>query len=89
MSTKHSRRRRLMGTVVADRMAKTVVVRIERVKTHPQYRKQFRVSTKLKAHDEQRQFHVGDRVVIEETRPWSKDKRWRVVSRVGGRQEGA
>jgi small subunit ribosomal protein S17 len=68
-------------------MAKTVVVRIERIKTHPQYRKQFRVSTKLKAHDEQQQFHVGDRVVLEETRPVSKDKRWRVVGRVGRPQE--
>ncbi|MBI4089869.1 MAG: 30S ribosomal protein S17 [Candidatus Kerfeldbacteria bacterium] len=89
MATIPSHRRRLIGTVVSDRQTKTVVVRVERTVTHPRYHKQYRVSTKLKAHDEQRQYHVGDRVVIEETRPLSRQKRWRVVERRGAKQESA
>lgn len=75
-------RRRLQGTVVSDKMQKTVVVRIERMKTHPKYHKRYKLSNKYKAHDEKGEYRVGDKVVVEETRPLSKDKRWRVVSRV-------
>ncbi|CAN5239732.1 30S ribosomal protein S17 [soil metagenome] len=67
------------GVVVSDAMEKTVVVRIASSVRHPLYRKIVRRSTKLKAHDEGRQAHVGDTVRIVETRPLSKTKRWRVV----------
>jgi small subunit ribosomal protein S17 len=68
------------GVVVSDAMQKTRVVRIERVFRHPRYQRVIRVSKKLKAHDEANESHVGDRVVIEETRPLSKEKRWRIRS---------
>jgi len=66
------------GVVVSDAMQKTRVVKIERVYRHPQYQRVIRMSKKLKAHDEENASHVGDRVLIEETRPISKEKRWRV-----------
>jgi small subunit ribosomal protein S17 len=66
------------GVVVSDAMLKTRVVRIERVYRHPRYQRVIRMSKKLKAHDETNDSHVGDRVLIEETRPLSKDKRWRI-----------
>ncbi|RPH82246.1 MAG: 30S ribosomal protein S17 [Candidatus Rokuibacteriota bacterium] len=59
-------------------MQKTRVVRIERVYRHPRYQRVIRMSKKLKAHDEANSSHVGDRVLIEETRPMSKEKRWRI-----------
>lgn len=80
--TTSSKRRRLIGTVVSDKMQKTVVVRVDRMVTHPIYRKQYRVSKRFKAHDEAGAFHVGDRVTIEESRPLSKDKQWRVVNKI-------
>jgi small subunit ribosomal protein S17 len=66
------------GVVVGDAMPKTRVVKIERVFRHPRYQRVIRLSKKLKAHDETNASHVGDRVLIEETRPISKDKRWRI-----------
>ena len=66
------------GVVVSDAMQKTRVVRIERVYRHPKYQRVIRMSKKLKAHDEGNESHVGDRVLIEETRPMSKEKRWRI-----------
>lgn len=74
-------RRQLIGIVVSDKMAKTVIVRVDRTVSHPKYHKQFTVSRRFSAHDEQRQYHLGDRVVIEETRPLSATKRWRVVTK--------
>jgi len=68
------------GVVVSDAMQKTRVVRIERVFRHPRYQRVMRISKKLKAHDEANDSHVGDRVLIEETRPLSKEKRWRIRS---------
>jgi len=82
MTNEPAKRRRLEGTVVSDKMAKTVVVSIERMKMHPKYKKRYLVSKKYKAHDEKGEYHVGDKVIIEETRPISKDKRWRVVRKV-------
>ena len=67
------------GVVVSDAMQKTRVVRIERVYRHPKYQRVIRMSKKLKAHDEGNESHVGDRVLIEETRPMSKEKRWRIL----------
>ena len=66
------------GVVVSDRMQKTVVVTVERTVMHPKYKKFLRRRTKVKAHDEQNQCHLGDRVLIVECRPVSRDKRWRV-----------
>jgi small subunit ribosomal protein S17 len=67
------------GVVVSDKMDKTVVVLVERRTTHPLYRKTVTRSEKLHAHDETNDVNVGDRVRIVETRPLSKQKRWRVV----------
>ena len=72
-------RKMRVGTVVSDKMQKTVVVRLERRFAHPQYGKMVTRSTKVKAHDEQNDAKTGDTVRIMETRPLSKDKRWRVV----------
>ncbi len=66
------------GVVVSDRMQKTRVVVIERVYRHPRYQRVITRSKKLKAHDEANASRVGDRVLIEETRPISKEKRWRI-----------
>jgi small subunit ribosomal protein S17 len=66
------------GVVVSDGMQKTRVVKIERVFRHPRYQRVIRTSKKLKAHDETNESRVGDRVLIEETRPMSKEKRWRI-----------
>ena len=66
------------GVVVSDKMTKTRVVRIERVYRHPRYERVITRSKRLKAHDETNTSKVGDRVLIEETRPLSKDKRWRI-----------
>lgn len=68
-----------IGRVVSNKMQKTVVVAIERIVPHPMYRKLMRRITKLRAHDELNECHVGDRVKLVETRPLSKSKRWRVV----------
>jgi small subunit ribosomal protein S17 len=75
-------KRQLQGVITSDKMDKTVVVRVERVKKHPKYLKQFTVRNTFKAHDEKNEYHVGDVVVIEETRPMSRDKRWRVVKKI-------
>ena len=69
------------GVVVSDKMQKTVVVKVERVYRHPLYQKVIKVAKKFKAHDELNECKVGDRVEIMETRPLSRDKRWRVVRR--------
>ncbi|HAG13894.1 MAG TPA: 30S ribosomal protein S17 [Ruminococcus sp.] len=67
------------GKVVSDKMDKTVVVAIADNVQHPLYKKIVKRTVKLKAHDEQNECRVGDRVLVMETRPLSKDKRWRVV----------
>ena len=67
------------GLVVSDKMDKTVVVRIDRRMPHPQYGKMVTRTRKLKAHDEENSAKLGDLVRIMETRPLSKDKRWRLV----------
>ena len=70
------------GLVVSDKMDKTVVVAVERLKRHPLYGRVQRVTKRFKAHDEKNEFNVGDRVRIMETRPISKDKCWRVTELV-------
>jgi small subunit ribosomal protein S17 len=75
-------KRILIGTVVSDKTDKTVVVRVERKVKHPMYGKIIRRSKKYHAHDEANEFKPGDTVRIEETRPISKTKTWRVLDRV-------
>jgi small subunit ribosomal protein S17 len=75
-------KRTQVGVVVSDKMQKTVVVKIEKMKEYPKYRARFRISKKYKAHDEKGEYRVGDKVVIEESRPLSKEKRWRVVKKI-------
>jgi small subunit ribosomal protein S17 len=70
------------GLVVSDKMAKTVVVAVETGKVHPVYKKAVRMTKKYKAHDENNVCKVGDKVRIVETRPLSKEKRWRVTERI-------
>ena len=78
-TAERARRKVRTGVVVSDKMDKTVLVRIDRKVTHPLYRKTVRRSSKVAAHDEQNEAHVGDTVRVMETRPISKSKRWRVV----------
>jgi len=67
-----------VGLVVSDKMSKTRVVAVERSFRHPRYERVIKRTARFKAHDERNEAHVGDRVVIVETRPLSKDKRWRI-----------
>ncbi|MFZ6035763.1 MAG: 30S ribosomal protein S17 [Patescibacteria group bacterium] len=73
--------RTLIGIVTSDAMDKTVVVSVQSVKEHPKYRKQYKTHKKYKAHDSKNEYHVGDRVMIQEVRPISRDKRWRVINK--------
>jgi small subunit ribosomal protein S17 len=76
----HQKNRKVReGTVVSDKMQKTVVVAVESLVPHPIYGRRMRRTKKFKAHDEENQCQAGDLVRIEETRPLSKEKRWRVV----------
>ena len=77
--TERGRRKMRPGVVVSDKLDKTVLIRIDRQVTHALYQKTVRRSSKLAAHDEQNEAHVGDTVRVMETRPLSKSKRWRVV----------
>ena len=72
-------RKTRVGVVVSDKMDKTIVVAIEDSVAHPLYKKIVKSTYKLKAHDENNECRVGDRVRVMETRPRSKDKRWRLV----------
>lgn len=74
--------RKLKGTVISNKMAKTLVVRVDTLKQHPKYGKFYRTAKKFKVHDEQGEYRTDDIVVIAETRPLSKDKCWRVLSLV-------
>ena len=74
-----SRRKVREGLVVSDKMDKTVVVAVETKKVHPLYKKAIKVTKKYKAHDENNACKIGDKVKIIETRPLSRDKRWRVT----------
>lgn len=75
-------KRKLIGEVVSDKMQRTRVVAVSRLKKHPKYHRYYKTTTKLKAHDEENIYKKGERVVIEETRPLSRGKRWVIVSRV-------
>jgi small subunit ribosomal protein S17 len=73
------KRRSKVGRVVSDKMDKTVVVSVERLRRHPIYKRVVRLSSKFKAHDAENNARVGDTVRIEESRPLSREKRWTVV----------
>ena len=77
--TERNERKTRIGKVVSDKMDKTVVVAVERLVQHPLYKKAVKKTVKFKDHDENNESHIGDTVEIMETRPLSKDKRWRVV----------
>ena len=78
-SVERNNRKTRIGKVVSDKMDKTIVVAIETLVSHPLYGKSVKRTTKFKAHDENNECKIGDRVKIMETRPLSKDKRWRLV----------
>ena len=80
MSTERNLRKTSVGKVVSDKMDKTVVVAIVDNVKHPLYKKIIKRTVKLKAHDENNECRIGDRVEVMETRPLSKDKRWRVTN---------
>ncbi|MFA6525899.1 MAG: 30S ribosomal protein S17 [Candidatus Buchananbacteria bacterium] len=71
--------RKFKGTVVSDKMDKTIVVKVESFKTHPKLKKRYRVDKKYKVHDEKGQYKIDDVVDFVECRPLSKDKKWRVI----------
>ena len=75
-------KKQLKGTIISDKSVKTVVVKVERVKEHPKYKKRFKVHKNYKAHDEKEEYKLGDKVIIEETTPISKDKKWKVVKKI-------
>ena len=72
-------KRKFEGVVVSDKMDKTIMVRVDRVRKHSKYKKRYTVSKKYKVHDEKNQFGEGDLVKFQECRPLSKGKRWRVL----------
>ena len=78
MSERNERKSKV-GRVVSDKMQKTIVVAVEELKQHKLYKKAVKRTVKFKAHDENNDAHIGDRVSIMETRPLSKEKRWRLV----------
>ncbi len=78
-----------VGRVVSDKMDKTIVVSVERLSRHPLYKRVVRLTTKFKAHDERNEARIGDTVRIEESRPLSATKRWRMVEIIQRAGEGA
>ena len=79
-TTVQGKRKTKVGRVVSDKMDKTIVVSVERLARHRLYKRVIRLTTKFKAHDETNEAHVGDTVLIEESRPLSATKRWRLVT---------
>lgn len=75
-------KKKLKGIVVSDKMQKTAVVSVERYVKHPKYKKYMRKTKRYKAHDETKQYKVGDVVIIQECRPLSKDKNFEIVAKI-------
>jgi len=80
--TKKANPKKIKGKVISTSMNKTAVVVVERYTKHPKYKKYIRISKKYKAHDENNEYRVGDKVIIEETRPISKDKNFRILEKI-------
>lgn len=74
--------RKLEGKIVSDKMNKTRVVEVVRLKKHPRYKKYYKVSIRIKAHDEKNEFKSGEKVLIEQIRPISKEKHWKIINKV-------
>ncbi|MGC9610990.1 MAG: 30S ribosomal protein S17 [Minisyncoccia bacterium] len=74
--------RKIKGTVVSDKMQKTRVVAVTRLVEHPRYGKRYKITNRFKAHDEKNEYKTGDKVMIQEIRPMSKDKRWIIVGKI-------
>lgn len=72
----------LKGKVVSDKMQKTAVVEVQRFFKHPKYKKYIKRSKKYKAHDENKEYKIGDEVLIEETKPISKDKHFKIIKKI-------
>jgi len=72
----------LTGKIISDKMQKTLVVEVETIKEHPKYKRRFKSHKNYKAHVEEGEYKIGDKVVIEECRPISKDKKWKVIKKV-------
>ena len=79
-------KKQLTGTIVSDKMQKTVIVKVERIKEHPKYKRRYKIHKKYKAHVESGEYHIGDKVIIEECRPISKDKKWKVIKKIAKSQ---
>ena len=75
-------KKKLTGIVISNKMEKTVVVRAESIKKHPKYKRRYKFHKKYKAHVENGEYQIGEKVVIEECRPISKEKHWRVIKKV-------
>lgn len=76
------KKRKLQGVVVSDKMQKTAVVEVTRFKKHPRYLKYYKLSTRFKVHNPENQYKIGDKIVMEETRPISKEKRWIIINKI-------
>jgi len=72
-------KKQLKGIVISNKMQKTLVVEVERIKQHPKLKKRYKIHKKYKVHNEKAEHKPGDKVIIEECRPMSKEKRWRVI----------
>ncbi|MFA5169184.1 MAG: 30S ribosomal protein S17 [Candidatus Paceibacterota bacterium] len=75
-------KKELKGIIVSDKMQKTAVVEVERIKEHPKYKRRFKVHKKYKAHFESGEFKAGDKVTIRESKPYSKDTNFEIVSKL-------
>lgn len=75
-------KRQLKGVIISDKMQKTVVVKVERIKEHPKYKRRYKIHKNYKAHVEDNQYKTGDNVIIEETTPLSREKKWKVISKL-------
>jgi small subunit ribosomal protein S17 len=75
-------KRQLKGIIVSNKMKKTVVVEVEKIKKHPKYKRRYKIHKRYKANDEKGECKVGDIVIIEGCRPVSKEKKWRVIKKI-------
>jgi len=75
-------KRQLIGIIISNKTSKTVVVKVGRVKEHRKYKRRYKLHKKYKAHVENGEYQIGDKVIIQESRPFSKDKKWRVIKKL-------
>ncbi len=75
-------KKQLTGKIISNKMQKTVVVKVETIKEHPKYKRRYKIDKKYKAHLKEGEYQIGDKVIIEECRPISKDKKWQVIKKV-------